>query len=67
MDFSTTIKKLGIEQALKYVFREPEKNLRKLIDWADRFDRGEFAPQRRAVREAITDPRDPYYRSSAGS
>ena len=61
MDFSTTIKKLGIEQALKYVFREPEKNLRKLIDWADRFDRGEFAPQRRAVREAITDPRDPYY------
>ena len=34
MDFSTTIKKLGIEQALTYVFREPEKNLRKLIDWA---------------------------------
>ena len=61
MDFSTTIKKLGIEQALTYVFREPEKNLRKLIDWADRFDRGEFAPQRRAVREAITNPRDPYY------
>ncbi len=61
MNVSTTIKKLGIEQAFKYLYKEPEKNLIKLMDWADKFTKGEFETQRRMVRHAIENPDDAYY------
>ena len=61
MDVTTTIKKFGLEQAFNYLYKDPEKNLRKLMDWADKFAGGEFAPQRKAIREAITNPDHPYY------
>lgn len=56
MNVSTTIKKLGIEQAFKYLYKEPEKNLVKLIDWADKFTKGEFETQRKMVRHGDVDP-----------
>ena len=37
MDASTAIKKFGLEQAFKYVYKDPEKNLLKMMDWADKF------------------------------
>jgi len=40
MNVSMTIKKLGIEQAFKYLYKEPEKNLVRLMDWADKFSKG---------------------------
>ena len=61
MDVSTTIKKLGLEQAFNYLYKDPEKNLLKLMDWADKFAGKEFVPQRRTVREAMTNPEHPYY------
>lgn len=61
MDVTATIKKFGLEQAFNYLYKDPEKNLRKLMDWADKFSGGEFAPQRKAIREAITNPDHPYY------
>lgn len=61
MSVASTIKKVGIEQMIKYLYRNPEKNLSALMDWADRFSRGEFGPQREVIRHAIEDPRDPYY------
>ena len=61
MNVSMTIKKLGIEQAFKYLYKEPEKNLVRLMDWADRFSKGEFESQRRTVRQAIEDPDNVYY------
>lgn len=61
MNASATIKKLGIEHAMKYLYKDPEKNLRTLMDWADKFSRGEFAGQRKAIRRAIEDPKDTYY------
>ena len=61
MNVSTTIKKLGIEQIMKYMYKDPEKNLRTLMDWADKFSHGEFKPQRKAIRAAIEDPQNPYY------
>ena len=61
MNVSTTIKKLGIEQAFKYLYKEPEKNLVKLMDWADKFTKGEFETQRRMIRHAIENPDDAYY------
>ena len=61
MDVSTTIKKFGLEQAFHYLYKDPEKNLLKLMDWADKFAGEEFVPQRRMVREAMTNPEHPYY------
>lgn len=61
MSVSTTVKKFGIEQAIKYMYKDPDKNLVNLMDWADKFSKGEFEPQRKAIRHAIEDPTDPYY------
>ena len=53
MSATTTIKRLGLEKAFQYLYKDPEKNLPKLIDWADKFSKGEFPSQRAAVRAAI--------------
>lgn len=61
MSISTSIKKLGIEQAINYLYKDPEKNLLTLMDWADKFCKGEFSSQRKVIRHAIEEPNDPYY------
>ena len=61
MDASTTIKKFGLEQAFHYMYKDPEKNLSKIMDWADKFAGGEFEIQRQMIREAIEDPNHPYH------
>ena len=32
MDATTTLKKLGLEQAFRYLYKDPERNLRKLME-----------------------------------
>ena len=61
MDFSTTLKRFGVEQLFRYLHKDPQKNMLRLMDWADRFAHGEFVSQRKAIREAITDPNHPYH------
>ena len=61
MSVSTTVKKYGIEQAIKFMYKDPKKNLPKLMDWADTFCKGRFPGQRAAIRRAIEDPTYPYY------
>ena len=61
MNASTMLKKFGIEHAMKYLYKDPEKNMRILMDWADRFCKGEFESQRTVIRHAIEDPDNPYY------
>lgn len=61
MNAATTLKKLGIEQTFNFIYKDPDKNMPKLMDWADKFAKGEFPSQRKAIREAITDPDHPYY------
>ena len=61
MNFSNTLKKLGIEQAINYLYKDPETNLRKIMDWADKFSGGEFPSQRKVIREVIEDPNHPYH------
>lgn len=50
MNVSATIKKFGLEQAFKYLYKDPENNLLKLMDWADKFAGDEFVSQRKVVR-----------------
>ena len=61
MNASATLKKFGIEQTFNYIYKDPEKNLPKLMDWADKFAKGSFERQRDTIREAITNPEHPYY------
>ena len=61
MGLETSIKKFGIEQAIHYLFKDPETNMPKLLDWADRFSGGEYPAQRAVIRQAVTDPSHPYY------
>ena len=61
MDVSTTLKKYGISKAIQYVYKNPDENLKTLIDWADKFSKGQFESQRRTIRAAFTDPANAYY------
>lgn len=61
MNASNTLKKLGIEQTFNYIYKDPDKNIGKLMDWADKFSKGDFASQRKTIREAIENPKHPYY------
>ena len=59
MNASNTLKKLGIEQTFNYIYKDPDKNMGKLMDWADKFSKGGFPSQRKAIREAIENPEHP--------
>ncbi len=48
-------KKIGINTALHYLEKDPEKNLGKLMDWADRFAGDSFDVQRKTIRRYIVD------------
>lgn len=61
MNVTTTIKKFGLEQAFHYLYKDPDKNLVKIMDWADKFSGGQLVNQRKAIREAMTNPEHPYY------
>lgn len=61
MGFNDTLKKFGLEQAMNYLYKNPEENLITLMDWADKFAGDEFPTQRKVIREAIENPERPYY------
>lgn len=61
MNATNTLKKLGIEQTFNYIYKDPDKNMVKLMDWADKFSDGEFPSQRKMIREAIENLEHPYY------
>lgn len=62
MQLPNSMKKFGIEQAVNYITKDPEKNLPKLMDWVDKFANGEFVSQRNAIRTAINDPDHVYHK-----
>ncbi|MBQ9046126.1 MAG: radical SAM protein [Oscillospiraceae bacterium] len=61
MNVSTTLKKYGLTRMFRHVYKDPEKNLPQMIDWADKFAHGEYPNQRAAIRAAFTDPENAYY------
>lgn len=61
MSVSESIKKFALTRAVRGLYRDPEKNMRRLIDLADRFSGGSFPAQRRAIRAAIEDKSNAYY------
>lgn len=61
MNAATTLKKFGLEQAFHYIYKDPDKNMLKIMDWADKFAGDNFISQRKTIREVITNPEHPYY------
>lgn len=61
MSIASRLKKLGIQEAVKYLYKNPEKNMLKLLDWASVFGKGEFDSQISAIRKAVIDPANPYH------
>ena len=61
MSVSNTLKRVGLDQAFHYLYKDPERNLRHIMDWADKFANGEFERQRATIRAAIEDPKHPYH------
>lgn len=64
MDFSTAMKKFGMEQALNYAIKDPEKNLLRLLGWVDKLagDGPDSFPTQRAVfRKVLSDPENNMY------
>ena len=41
MSAMNTLKKFGLEQAFNYVYKDPDKNFIKIMDWADKFSGGD--------------------------
>ena len=53
----------AIKQAYAYLDRDPDANIPKLMDLADKLDvSNTYAKQRAAVREALADPDNNWYR-----
>ncbi|MCI2058022.1 MAG: radical SAM protein [Oscillibacter sp.] len=61
MQIPNSLKKFGIEQAVSYLSKDPEKNLPTLMNWVDKLAGDSFARQRDAIRTIINDPENVYY------
>ena len=42
-----TIQKFGLEQAFNYLYKDPDKNMLRIMDWADKFAGHQFVSQRK--------------------
>lgn len=58
------IKAFGVKQVLSYMDKDPDKNVPKLLDWLERFDKGNsnVSNQARMVREVFADPNNNWYK-----
>ena len=57
MDISARVKAMGLKAAYKYIERDPDENIPKLLDWLEKIDKkGSIAPQVKAVKSVINDP-----------
>ena len=61
MNVKAFIQKFGLEQAVNFLQKNPEANLKKLMNAADKFLDGEFESQRNMIRDAIDNPENPYH------
>ena len=63
MAMTEKIETFAVKTALKYLGKNPEENLPKLMDWFDRFDRkGTLKQQRDMIRQIISDKENNWYK-----
>lgn len=62
MKATNKIKKIGVKQALRYLDKNPDKNIPKLMNWVDTFVKDDvFASQRKGIRAIINEPEGNWY------
>ncbi len=61
MSVSKNVAKYGLTKVFDHIHKDPETNLVKLMNWADRIAKGSLPGPRAAVRAAIEDPKNAYY------
>ena len=62
MSMLETIQSAAAKQALKYIEHEPEKNLPKLLDWVDKFDKDNlYQSQRKVFHDILEHPEGNWY------
>lgn len=55
--FKESIQATAVKQALKYVNKDPEENIPKIIKWVERYDtKGTIEKQLNMVKAAMADP-----------
>jgi MoaA/NifB/PqqE/SkfB family radical SAM enzyme len=62
MSIADKAKELGISTAVRFLEKDPEKNLGKLMDWVDRFAGNTFSSQRYYFRRAMVEDKDSNWR-----
>lgn len=63
MTIGEELKKIGLKVAYKYLDRDPEANMPKLMDWVDRYtDDDILVKQRKIFRQIITTKDDNWYK-----
>ena len=61
MNTAATLKKFGLEKAFNYLYKDPEKNMRKMLNWAEKFAGSMYPSQLAQVRAAVENPDHPFY------
>lgn len=61
------VEEFGLKKALSYLDKDPDTNMVKLLNWADKFDRyNTFEPQRKMFREILEDKNNNWYKLIQG-
>ncbi|HQA97247.1 MAG TPA: radical SAM protein [Clostridia bacterium] len=61
MNASATIKKFGLEKVFDYMYKNPEKNLRKLLSFAEKHAGKMYPNQLKQFRDLVDNPENPYH------
>ena len=61
MNPSATIKKFGIGKAFDYLYKDPDKNLIKILNWAEKITGDTYPTQIAQIRDAIENENNPYH------
>lgn len=61
MGFAASIEGFGLDRAIDFVVKNPEKNMVRLMNIADRLMGDKMVRQRKAIREAIENKDHPYH------
>ncbi|MBQ4308308.1 MAG: radical SAM protein [Lachnospiraceae bacterium] len=61
MAIPMALKKFGLEKAIAYMAKDPIRNMTKIMNWADKFAGDNFPRQRKAIRDALENPENPYH------
>ena len=55
-----SLEQFGLDRAIDMAYKDPDKNLMKIMDWADKFAGDDFVGARRAIRKELEDKNSPY-------